>query len=158
MPDGYKPYQSKAPLSLSLLQDEKGLNGVRRLTFQGKGPTHMSMVIEGPLHRWSLTKNSLPYSSSKSCLEAMHGRANNESTECRWVFFSTGQGNPRLGLGLWNFWLEVPPTPYPLRIAFYGHYGLDHETEGAVVGSIAAQLPKWTTLVSWASVWHQYEF
>ena len=160
MPGEQQPFPSNAPLSLTLLGEER-LEASRKLSFRGVGPTHMSVVIEGPLSRWSLTEDMVPYASSSSCIDAMQKRDDGGGTteaECRWVFFSTGSGNPSLGKGLWDFWLEAPADGSVLRLAFFGHYGLDHETEGSVVASVAKQLPDWTALVSWATEWHQYEF
>ena len=161
MPDGQQPFPPDSPLSLTLLREEHS-GGTRKLFFRGVGPTHMSVVIEGPLSRWSLTEDTVPYESSSSCVEAIRKRGGVDGTstqiDCRWVFFSTGSGNPSLGKGLWDFWLETPSDGSVMRFAFFGHYGLDHETEGSVVASVASQLPDWTALVSWATEWHQYEF
>ncbi len=126
----------------------------RRLRFRGVGPTHLALIVEGPLSAWSLTEDQVPYDSSASCLQL----SSDDVDECRWVFYSTGSGSPRLGRASWEFWLETPSVDSTLRLAFYGHYGLDRQTEGPTLQRIAAQLPEWVTLVSFGSVWHQYEF
>ena len=126
----------------------------RRIQFRGHGPTHLALVVEGPLTAWSLTEDRVPYESSASCLQL----SSDDVNQCRWVFYSTGSGSPKLGRARWDFWLETPSAESKLRLAFYGHYGLDRETEGPTVKSVSAQLPEWVTLVSFGSVWHQYEF
>ena len=161
-------------LTLSLTSKLYTANGGMRLEFLAKGPSHMTTIIEGKLSRWSFTKNNIPYENSKSCTDVTKS-----GRDCRFVFFSSGeqpaQGNIHdsgtidQGTREWKFWLETPPSKYEnakaevekevgLRIAFYGHYGLDVMTEGNILTTVRRQLPKWVTLVSWISEWHQYEF
>ena len=146
------------PFELNLVAKKEGKEGGTMLEFVARGPSHMTVVVEGELQRWSFTKDELPYASSKSCQEAMQGR----DRACRFVFYSTGV----VGTGEWKFFLETPvgsgdgekDGAVGLKIAFYGHYGLDKMAEGETLTSVRRQLPSWVTMVSWISHWHQYEF
>ena len=150
----------KEKFQLTLISKLKLNNGGSRLEFVGIGPSHMTAVIEGKVNRWSFTEDRIPYKSSQSCIDAM-----DRDHDCRFVFYSTGT----LGISEWSFWLETPAPPPPsggggggeevgVKIAFYGHYGLDVMTEGETLTSVRQQLPEWMTMVSWISHWHQYEY
>ena len=150
----------KEKFQLTLISKLKLNNGGSRLEFVGIGPSHMTAVIEGKVNRWSFTEDRIPYKSSQSCIDAM-----DRDHDCRFVFYSTGT----LGISEWSFWLETPAPPPPsggggggeevgVKIAFYGHYGLDVMTEGEMLTSVRQQLPEWMTMVSWISHWHQYEY
>ena len=149
------PFPTKdETFQLSMVSKTDLDGGGKRLEFLATGPSHMTVVIEGELKRWSFTKDRVPYKSSESCKKAMLNRQN----DCRFVFYSTGQ----LGTSNWTFWLETSSGDdagsVGLTLAFYGHYGLDVMAEGETLSSVRSQLPDWLTMVSWVSHWHQYEF
>jgi hypothetical protein len=141
---------------LNLIKKVSLDNGGNRYEFIATGPSHMTAVIEGKLKRWSFTKDNVPYKNSQSCTDAMVHRKDNDSKmeDCRFVFYSTG----KLGTNQWKFWIETPNSNKGMKIAFYGHYGLDVMAEGNTLNSVRKQIPKWVTMVSWVSHWHQYEF
>ena len=110
----------------------------RSISFLGKGPTHMTMVINAssaPLVKWPWT-DTIP-SPRPEC-------------NCWFVYFATGSPGSK-----WEFELLVAGTD-PLRVTFYGHHFNEWRQTSPDIEGMKAKLPEWVSPVAFVSQWKNW--
>ncbi|RXN37061.1 endoplasmic reticulum metallopeptidase 1 [Labeo rohita] len=131
----------KAPLEFKLLSRQEIRQGIIKMSFEVKGPSHMFLELStragASLISWSFSDGML-----------LHGRDN-------FIFYSHGLDAPT-----WNFWLMFWSSldEDMISLAITAHYFSGSDGHSEPLDSLLKRFPDWAFPSSWISTYHLYRF
>ncbi|XP_026081649.1 endoplasmic reticulum metallopeptidase 1 [Carassius auratus] len=139
----------KAPLEFQLLSRQETERGTIKMTFEVKGPSHMSLFLH--LHTGaSLSGWSFSGRTPGSNLSGMY-----------FIFYTHG-----LDAAAWNFWFEIQPPKSSdaspdeglISLAISAHYISGSDGRSEQLESLLKRFPTWVFPASWISTYHMYRY
>ncbi|KAL7844964.1 hypothetical protein SRHO_G00235040 [Serrasalmus rhombeus] len=137
----------KSPLEFRLLSKQLTEWGAVKLSFEAKGPSHMSLYLlpqaDASLTGWSFGDGTPQFD--------LNGEY--------FIFYSHGLDAPT-----WNFWLEVQPPPDPsdekgiISVAISSHYFFGDDRRTPELDSLLRKFPDWAFTSSWVSMYQMYRY
>ncbi|XP_061118200.1 endoplasmic reticulum metallopeptidase 1 [Conger conger] len=139
----------KSPIEFKLLSKQETDWGTTKLTFEVKGPSHMSLYLMphpgALLSRWSFGDGTPKFDLSGEYF----------------IFYSHGLESPP-----WKFWFEIQPpkTPDPsgpegmISVAIASHYFFGEDQKTPQLNEMLQRFPKWAFPSSWVSTYHMYRY
>ncbi|RXN17245.1 endoplasmic reticulum metallopeptidase 1 [Labeo rohita] len=131
----------KAPLEFKLLSRQEIRQGIIKMSFEVKGPSHMFLELStragASLISWSFGDGMLLY-----------GRNN-------FIFYSHGLDAPT-----WNFWLMFRSSldEDMISLAITAHYFSGSDGHSEPLDSLLKRFPDWAFPSSWISTYHLYRY
>ncbi|KAM6985504.1 endoplasmic reticulum metallopeptidase 1-like isoform 1-T1 [Aplochiton taeniatus] len=139
----------RSPLEFRLLSREETSWGTVKMSFQIKGPSHMSLHLMphrgASLSSWSFGDGTPQYDLSGEYF----------------IFYSHGLDAPA-----WNFWFEIQPPRDPdpegpegmISVAISCHYFFGEDQRTAQLDHMLLKFPKWAFPSSWVSTYDMYRY
>ncbi|XP_067232920.1 endoplasmic reticulum metallopeptidase 1 [Chanodichthys erythropterus] len=139
----------EAPLEFQLLSREETEWGSVKMTFEVKGPTHMSLYLlphaGASLSGWSFGDGTPQFDLSGEYF----------------IFYSHGLDAPA-----WNFWFEIQPPKSSdaspdeglISLAISAHYFSGPDRRSEQLESLLKRFPDWAFPSSWISTYHMYRY
>uniref|UniRef100_A0A8C1KKX7 Endoplasmic reticulum metallopeptidase 1 n=1 Tax=Cyprinus carpio TaxID=7962 RepID=A0A8C1KKX7_CYPCA len=139
----------KAPLEFQLLSRQETEGGTIKMTFEVKGPSHMSLYLHPhagvSLSSWSFGGGTPGFNLSGKYF----------------VFYSHG-----LDAAAWNFWFEIQPPKSSdaspdegwISLAISAHYFSGSDGRSEQLESLLKRFPAWVFPASWISTYHMYRY
>uniref|UniRef100_A0A6Q2ZI24 Endoplasmic reticulum metallopeptidase 1 n=1 Tax=Esox lucius TaxID=8010 RepID=A0A6Q2ZI24_ESOLU len=138
----------KSPVKFQLLSKEETKWGTVKMTFEVKGPSHMSLYLK-PHQDATLSSWSFGDGTPKLDLAGEY-----------FIFYSHGLDAP-----VWNFWFEIQVLNIhfgrPLgmiSVAFSAHYFFGEDQRTVQLNNMLDRFPKWAFASSWVSTYHMYRY
>ncbi|KAF4098064.1 endoplasmic reticulum metallopeptidase 1-like [Onychostoma macrolepis] len=137
----------KAALEFQLLSRQETQWGTVKMTFEVKGPSHMSLSLspraEASLSGWSFGSGMLRHSGES------------------FIFYSHGLDAPA-----WTFWIEISPLKSSdtspdeglISLAISAHYFSGSDGRSEPLESFLKRFPDWVFSSSWISTYHVYRY
>ncbi|KAK2917033.1 hypothetical protein Q8A67_001407 [Cirrhinus molitorella] len=136
----------KAQLELKLLSRQEISWGIIKLTFEVKGPSHMSLYLR-------------PHAGASLILSSFHSRMLRLGRDS-FIFYSHGLDAPT-----WNFWLEIQPSSSDvspdegmISLAISAHYFSGSDGRSEPLESLLERFPDWAFTSSWITTYHMYRY
>ncbi|XP_053333817.1 endoplasmic reticulum metallopeptidase 1-like [Clarias gariepinus] len=135
------------PLEFKLLSKHVSEWGAVKLSFEAKGPSHMTLYIL-PHVGASLTGWSFADGTPRYDLDGEY-----------FIFYSHG-----VNTGPWNFWIEVQPSSERteedsmVSIAISAHYLFGDDQHTPELNVFMGKFPDWAFATSWVSTYHMYQY
>ncbi|XP_075900922.1 endoplasmic reticulum metallopeptidase 1 [Nelusetta ayraudi] len=138
-----------SPVEFSLLSKEETSWGTVKMTFNVKGPSHMSLYLMphrgASLSTWSFGDGTPQFDLSGEYF----------------VFYSHGLDAPT-----WTFWFEIQPPRDPdpagpegmISVAISTHYFFGPDQRTPQLDEILAKFPAWTFPSYWVSTYDMYRY
>ncbi|CAM4274204.1 unnamed protein product [Leuciscus chuanchicus] len=138
-----------APLDFQLVSRQDTERGTVNMTFEVKGPSHMSLCVEpstgASLMSWALGDGKLHY----------------DSSGVDFIYYSHGLDAPA-----WNFWFEIEPPESSdaspdeglISLAVSAHYFSGSDQRSEELDSFLKRFPAWVFPSSWISTYHVYRY
>eukprot|EP00064_Thunnus_orientalis_P009830 superscaffoldBa00001273_g9856 len=138
-----------SPVEFSLLSKEETSWGTIKMTFNVKGPSHMSLYLMphrgASLSTWSFGDGTPQFDLSGEYF----------------VFYSHGLDAPT-----WTFWFEIQPPRDPdpsgpegiISVAISSHYFFGEDQRTAQLEEILRRFPTWAFPSSWVSTYDMYRY
>ncbi|XP_067278850.1 endoplasmic reticulum metallopeptidase 1 [Pseudorasbora parva] len=138
----------EAPLEFRLLSRQETEWGSVKMTFEAKGPTHMSLYllpdVGTALTGWSFGDGTPQFDLSGEYF----------------IFYSHGLDAPA-----WNFWFEIQPKASDaspdeglISLAISAHYFSGSDRRSEQMDSLLKRFPDWAFPSSWISTYHMYRY
>uniref|UniRef100_A0A8C9SZ12 Endoplasmic reticulum metallopeptidase 1 n=1 Tax=Scleropages formosus TaxID=113540 RepID=A0A8C9SZ12_SCLFO len=136
----------KSPLEFKLLSRDNTEWGTTKLSFEVKGPSHMSLYLMphsgARLSGWSFGNGTPQFD-----LEGEY-----------FIFYSHGLDAPA-----WNFWFEIQVNPCEkwigmISVAIASHYFFGEDQKTPELNRILKRFPAWAFPSSWVSTYHLYRY
>ncbi|XP_057216329.1 endoplasmic reticulum metallopeptidase 1 [Triplophysa rosa] len=139
----------RSPLEFQLLSREETTWGSVKMTFEAKGPSHMSLYLRPhagtSLSRWSFGDGTPQFD--------LNGEY--------FIFYSHGLDAPA-----WNFWFEIQPHEPSevftdegmISLALSAHYFSGSDRSSEQLESLLKKFPDWAFASSWVSTYHMYRY
>ncbi|ROL46785.1 Endoplasmic reticulum metallopeptidase 1 [Anabarilius grahami] len=139
----------EAPLEFRLLSRQETEWGSVKMTFEVKGPTHMSLYLlphaGASLSGWSFGDGTPQFDLSGEYF----------------IFYSHGLDAPA-----WNFWFEIQPPKSSdaspdeglISLAISAHYFSGPDRRSEQLESLLKRFPAWAFPSSWISTYHMYRY
>ncbi|XP_019909037.1 endoplasmic reticulum metallopeptidase 1 isoform X3 [Esox lucius] len=139
----------KSPVEFQLLSKENTKWGTVKMTFEVKGPSHMSFYFE--THRGA-------FLASWSFANEMHPFYENRHLS---ISYSHGIDAP-----VWNFSIEIQPPRKDdpsgpeemVSVAFNSYYYFGEDQRTVQLDNMLERFPKWAFVSSWASIYQMYRY
>ncbi|XP_010891145.2 endoplasmic reticulum metallopeptidase 1 [Esox lucius] len=139
----------KSPVKFQLLSKEETKWGTVKMTFEVKGPSHMSLYLK-PHQDATLSSWSFGDGTPKLDLAGEY-----------FIFYSHGLDAP-----VWNFWFEIQPPREQgqkgplgmISVAFSAHYFFGEDQRTVQLNNMLDRFPKWAFASSWVSTYHMYRY
>lgn len=135
----------KSPLEFKLLSKHVSEWGTVKLSFEAKGPSHMSLYI-------------LPHTgSSLTGWSFANGTPRYDQNGEYFIYYSHG-----VDAAPWTFWIEVQPSSERLdeesmvAVAISPHYLFGDDQHTPELRSFLRKFPDWAFVTSWVSTYHMY--
>ncbi|KAK6315655.1 hypothetical protein J4Q44_G00131790 [Coregonus suidteri] len=140
----------KSPVEFQLLSKDKTTKwGTVKMTFEVKGPSHMSLYLM--LHRgaslssWSFGDSTPHFNLAGEYL----------------IFYTHGLDAPA-----WNFWFEIQPPREEdplgpegmISVAISSNYCFGEDQRTVQLDDMLQRFPKWAFPSSWVSTYHMYRY
>ncbi|XP_068609167.1 endoplasmic reticulum metallopeptidase 1 [Brachionichthys hirsutus] len=138
-----------APVEFSLLSKEETTWGTIKMTFNVKGPSHMSLYLMphpgASLSTWSFGDGTPQFDLSGEYF----------------IFYSHG-----LDASSWTFWFEIQPPSDPdpagpegiISVAISSHYFFGEDQRTAQLEEMLRRFPAWSFPSSWVSTYDMYRY
>ncbi|KAG1974105.1 endoplasmic reticulum metallopeptidase 1-like isoform X2 [Pimephales promelas] len=135
-----------APLEFQLLSRQDTEWGTVNMTFEVKGPSHMSLLV---LPSADVFLRSRAFGD---------GKLYYYPSEEDYIFYSHGLDAPA-----WNFWFEIQsldasPDEGLISLAITAHYFSGSDRRSEQLESFLKRFPPWVFPSSWISTYHVYRF
>ncbi|RXN15822.1 endoplasmic reticulum metallopeptidase 1 [Labeo rohita] len=139
----------KAPLKFQLLSRQETEWGTIKMTFEVKGPSHMSLYLRPhagtSLSSWSFGDGTLQFNRSREYV----------------IFYSRGLDAPA-----WTFWFDIQPPKSSdvspdeglISLAITAHYFFGSDGRSEPLESFLKRFPAWVFPSSWISTYHMYRY
>ncbi|KAA0719665.1 Endoplasmic reticulum metallopeptidase 1 [Triplophysa tibetana] len=139
----------RSPLEFQLLSREETTWGSVKMTFEAKGPSHMSLYLQPhagtSLSRWSFGDGTPQFDLSGEYF----------------IFYSHGLDAPA-----WNFWFEIQPHEPSevftdegmISLALSAHYFSGSDRSSEQLESLLKKFPDWAFASSWVSTYHMFRY
>ncbi|KAJ8401946.1 hypothetical protein AAFF_G00375270 [Aldrovandia affinis] len=139
----------KSPIEFKLLSKQETDWGTTKLSFEVKGPSHMSLYLMphsgAVLTSWSFGDGTPQFD--------LNGEY--------FIFYSHGLESPA-----WNFWFEIqaPKSPDPsgpegmISVAIASHYFFGEDQKTPQLNKMLERFPVWAFPSSWVSTYHMYRY
>ncbi|KAI2644857.1 Endoplasmic reticulum metallopeptidase 1 [Labeo rohita] len=139
----------KAPLKFQLLSRQETEWGTIKMTFEVKGPSHMSLYLRPhagtSLSSWSFGDGMLQFNRSREYV----------------IFYSHGLDAPA-----WTFWFDIQPPKSSnvspdkglISLAITAHYFSGSDGRSEPLESFLKRFPAWAFPSSWISTYHMYRY
>uniref|UniRef100_A0A8C7KH74 Endoplasmic reticulum metallopeptidase 1 n=1 Tax=Oncorhynchus kisutch TaxID=8019 RepID=A0A8C7KH74_ONCKI len=136
----------KSPVEFQLLSKEETKWGTVRLTFEVKGPSHMSLYLM-PHRGASLSSWWFGDGTPQLYLAREY-----------FIFYTHGLDAPA-----WNFWFEIQPPSEEgpegmISVAISSHYYFGEDQRTVQLDDMLQRFPKWAFPSSWVSTYHMYRY
>ncbi|KAL2099603.1 hypothetical protein ACEWY4_003997 [Coilia grayii] len=136
----------KFPMEFRLLSREENEWGTIRMSFEAKGPSHMSLYLR-PLHGSTLTRWSFGDGIPQFDLSGEY-----------FIFYSHGLEAPA-----WNFWFEIQPSNSGseegmISVAISSHYFFGEDKLTPQLDLMLQRFPLWAFPSSWVSTYNLYRY
>ncbi|XP_030625487.1 endoplasmic reticulum metallopeptidase 1-like [Chanos chanos] len=139
----------KSPLEFRLLSKKETEWGTVKMTFEAKGPSHMSLYL-------------MPHPGAKlSSWSFGDGNPRFDLSGEYFIFYSHGLDAPA-----WNFWFEIQPPSSPepssaegmISVAISSHYFFGEDQKTPMLESMLQRFPNWAFPSSWVSTYQMYRY
>nr|XP_046160949.1 endoplasmic reticulum metallopeptidase 1 [Oncorhynchus gorbuscha] len=139
----------KSPIEFQVLSKEQTKWGTVKITFEVKGPSHMSLYLRphqgASLSSWSFGDGVPQYHLAGEYF----------------IFYSHGLDAPA-----WNFWFEIQPPREEdpsgpegmISVAISSHYFFGEDQRTVQLEDMLKRFPKWAFPSSWVSTYHMYRY
>uniref|UniRef100_A0A673YA56 Endoplasmic reticulum metallopeptidase 1 n=1 Tax=Salmo trutta TaxID=8032 RepID=A0A673YA56_SALTR len=134
----------KSPIEFQVLSKEQTKWGTVKITFEVKGPSHMSLYLRphqgASLSSWSFGDGVPQYHLAGEYF----------------IFYSHGLDAPA-----WNFWFEIQDPSGPegmISVAISSHYFFGEDQRTVQLEDMLQRFPKWAFPSSWVSTYHMYRY
>ncbi|KAG7477051.1 hypothetical protein MATL_G00089410 [Megalops atlanticus] len=139
----------KSPIEFKLLSKQETDWGTTKMTFEVKGPSHMSLYLMphsgAVLSSWSFGDGTPQFD--------LNGEY--------FIFYSHGLESP-----VWNFWFEIQPPKSPdpsgpegmISVAIASHYFFREDQKTPQLQEMLQRFPVWAFPSSWVSTYHMYRY
>uniref|UniRef100_A0AAZ3QJM0 Endoplasmic reticulum metallopeptidase 1 n=1 Tax=Oncorhynchus tshawytscha TaxID=74940 RepID=A0AAZ3QJM0_ONCTS len=132
----------KSPVEFQLLSKEETKWGTVRLTFEVKGPSHMSLYLM-PHRGASLSSWWFGDGTPQLYLAREY-----------FIFYTHGLDAPA-----WNFWFQIQEGPEGMiSVAISSHYYFGEDQRTVQLDDMLQRFPKWAFPSSWVSTYHMYRY
>uniref|UniRef100_A0A8C8LWM2 Endoplasmic reticulum metallopeptidase 1 n=1 Tax=Oncorhynchus tshawytscha TaxID=74940 RepID=A0A8C8LWM2_ONCTS len=136
----------KSPVEFQLLSKEETKWGTVRLTFEVKGPSHMSLYLM-PHRGASLSSWWFGDGTPQLYLAREY-----------FIFYTHGLDAPA-----WNFWFQIQPPNEEgpegmISVAISSHYYFGEDQRTVQLDDMLQRFPKWAFPSSWVSTYHMYRY
>ncbi|KAF4099004.1 endoplasmic reticulum metallopeptidase 1 isoform X2 [Onychostoma macrolepis] len=141
------PVSPQAPLEFQLLSRQENEWGSVRMSFQAKGPSHMSLYVRpeagASLIGWSFGDGTPRFDLSGEYF----------------IFYSHGLDAPA-----WSFWFEIQrssdasPDEDLISMAVSSHYFSGPDRRSEPLEALLKRFPAWAFPSSWVSTYHMYRY
>uniref|UniRef100_A0A673WM05 Endoplasmic reticulum metallopeptidase 1 n=1 Tax=Salmo trutta TaxID=8032 RepID=A0A673WM05_SALTR len=136
----------KSPVEFQLLSKEETKWGTVKMTFEVKGPSHMSLYLM--LHRGA-SLSSWWFGDATPQLYLAREYS---------IFYTHGLDAPA-----WNFWFEIQPPREEgpegmISVAISSHYYFGEDQRTVQLDDMLQRFPKWAFPSSWVSTYHMYRY
>ncbi|XP_043090301.1 endoplasmic reticulum metallopeptidase 1 isoform X3 [Puntigrus tetrazona] len=141
------PVAPRDPLEFKLLSRHENEWGSVKISFQAKGPTHMSLYVRpaagASLIGWSFGDGTPSFDLSGEYF----------------IFYSHGLGAPA-----WSFWFEVQrssdasPDEDLISLAISSHYFSGPDRRSEPLEALLQRFPAWAFPSAWVSTYHMYRY
>ncbi|MFT7815443.1 endoplasmic reticulum metallopeptidase 1 [Arapaima gigas] len=139
----------KSPVEFKLLSKDNTEWGTTKLSFEVKGPSHMSLYL-------------MPHSGAHlSSWSFGNGTPQFDLNGEYFIFYSHGLDAPA-----WKFWFEIQPPSSPevsdtegmISVAIASHYFFGEDQKTPELNRILQRFPAWAFPSSWVSTYHLYQY
>uniref|UniRef100_A0A8C8H5K7 Endoplasmic reticulum metallopeptidase 1 n=1 Tax=Oncorhynchus tshawytscha TaxID=74940 RepID=A0A8C8H5K7_ONCTS len=134
----------RSPIEFQVLSKEQTKWGTVKITFEVKGPSHMSLYLRphqgASLSSWSFGDGVPQYHLAGEYF----------------IFYSHGLDAPA-----WNFWFEIQDPSGPegiISVAISSHYFFGEDQRTVQLEDMLKRFPKWAFPSSWVSTYHMYRY
>ncbi|XP_071205956.1 endoplasmic reticulum metallopeptidase 1-like isoform X2 [Salvelinus alpinus] len=136
----------KSPVEFQLLSKEETKWGTVKMTFEVKGPSHMSLYLM-PHRGASLSSWWFGDGTPQLYLAREY-----------FIFYTHGLDAPA-----WNFWFEIQPPREEgpegmISVAISSHYYFGEDQRTVQLDDMLQRFPKWAYPSSWVSTYHMYRY
>uniref|UniRef100_A0A4W5M7N9 Endoplasmic reticulum metallopeptidase 1 n=1 Tax=Hucho hucho TaxID=62062 RepID=A0A4W5M7N9_9TELE len=136
----------KSPVEFQLLSKEETKWGTVKMTFEVKGPSHMSLYLM-PHRGASLSSWWFGDSTPQFYLAREY-----------FIFYTHGLDAPA-----WNFWFEIQPPREEgpegmISVAISSHYYFGEDQRTVQLDNMLQRFPKWAFPSFWVSTYHMYRY